>query len=61
MLALLAVVPLFAVAIALGPIIVTVLFAVGCGLVVAVLVNLVIALGFSIERAGSHALHRHRG
>jgi len=56
---LLMVIPALVVAIALGPVIVAVLCAVGFGLIVFVIANLFIAIGTGIERTGSR-LARHR-
>ena len=56
-------VPLLVVAIALGPVILGILCAVGCALLVAAAVNVVLGvgvLGRSLERAGIRlARHRH--
>jgi hypothetical protein len=46
------------VAIALGPVVVGILCAVGFGLLVFAIVNLVIALGVGVERAGSRLVRR---
>jgi hypothetical protein len=51
--------PALLVAIALGPVIIGVLCAVGCGLLVFAIANFLIALGVGVERAGSR-LTRHR-
>lgn len=51
--------PALIVAIALGPVIIGVLCAVGCGLVVFAIANVLIALGVGVQRAGSR-LSGHR-
>jgi hypothetical protein len=51
--------PALLVAIALGPVIVGILCAVGCGFVVFAVGSLVIGFGTGVERAGSR-LARHR-
>jgi len=52
-------VPALLVAIALGPVTVGILCAVGFGLIVFAIANLFIAIGVGVERAGSR-LGRHR-
>jgi hypothetical protein len=51
--------PALIVAIALGPVIIGVLCAVGCGLLVFAIANVLIALGVGVERVGSR-LSGHR-
>jgi hypothetical protein len=51
--------PALMVAIALGPVIIGVLCAVGCGLLVFAIANFLIAIGVGVERAGSR-LSGHR-
>jgi O-antigen/teichoic acid export membrane protein len=55
---LLMVIPALIVAIALGPVIVAVLCAVGFGLIVFLIVNFFIAIGTGIERTGSRLARR---
>jgi hypothetical protein len=50
--------PLLLVAIALGPVIIGILCAVGCALLVFALANLVIGIVVGAERTGSRLLHR---
>jgi hypothetical protein len=52
------VLPLLLVAVALGPVILGILCAVGFGLIVFALVNLVIGVVVGAERAGSRFAHR---
>ena len=51
-------VPALVVAIALGPVIIGVLCAVGCGLLVFAIANFLIALGVGAEKAGSRLSSR---
>jgi hypothetical protein len=51
--------PALLVAIALGPVIIGVLCAVGCGLAVWAIGSLVLGLGTGVERAGSRFARRH--
>ena len=52
------IVPALLVAIALGPVIVGVLCAVGCAMLVAAIGNLLVVVGRSAERAGVHLVRR---